>query len=320
MKKKEKKYKDKFNAFLDFLIAENDLSGKKDAIYKISEILFDRFDEEWKKKNQKFDFSFSFGSESKTGLRFSYNDFGERKDFKKKLASIFDIFPGVYDKDIFMKVMDCFEFFGKKHQTTFGIEWLQGKKRPRIKIYFEELFNYYSGRKIINQGIALTKILDQKIYFNKTDNIGAFCVDFMDDGGTDFKVYFLYKEKNEEMIDKIKQNISLFLGSKNIFLLFQRIFLLEKNCFYYVTHRLQSGFIFSIKFYKIYEVFKISNFENSFKEIMTFLKLSKKGGDLAFFKKIIIFSVKNKAYLYPVISSIDIRFEEYKYDVYFSLK
>jgi hypothetical protein len=132
--------------------------GKK--ISRLREILFSGFDQSWLEKNQKLDFSFSFQND--LSLRFSFNDYGEKGVFYEKLKKIFALFPDQYDQKTFKRIMMLMGTKNVPHQTTFGFEWIRGAKFPRLKIYFEELFNVYSPQKTRELAESLLKILTSK--------------------------------------------------------------------------------------------------------------------------------------------------------------
>lgn len=299
----------------DLIIKESGLSSRRKFILNILDILFADFKKKWTKENQKFDFSFSFSKKQKSEFRFSYNDFKEKNAiFKKKLIDVFKIFPGIYNEKMLHQILDYLHFPGKLHQTTFGIDWGKGEKYPRIKIYFEELFHYFSKKERIKQANYLGKLLNFNPQLKGNENIGALCVDFFPNKKNQLKVYIKF--------NRIKKEIS-FLNKENFKLIFNnfiRLLSLENHYFNYLTYRIDKSLISSVKIYKIYEIAQIENFKLSYKEIFNFLNYLKYREKTMFLKKIIIFCKKDNLLFYPVISSIDFSKNGYRFDIYFSIR
>ncbi|OGL42836.1 MAG: hypothetical protein A2042_04015 [Candidatus Schekmanbacteria bacterium GWA2_38_11] len=312
-------YFHKFKLLKDFLINEYDLKDHNDVIKKIINILFAGFKNEWKTKNQKFDFSFTFASKKYQGLRFSYNDFGEDRGlYENKILQIFNLFPGVYNKDVLKNILHLMHFPGKKHQTTFGMEWVQGEESPRLKVYFEELFHYYSKFSRIKFSKILSKLTATKIFLSGKENIGAICVDFLPYSNLDLKIYLLLNSiDNVEMPKNIIKFINSSQDIRSAFLNFNDLLNLENHFFNYITYRLNKQSLSSIKFYKIYEINKMNNPDNAYKEIIKYIYLIF-NNRINEIKMLFNFCKKNEVSLYPVISSIDLQRGNCKFDLYFS--
>jgi len=299
----------------NLIIKESDLASKQKFIFDIFDILFADFKKKWIEENQKFDFSFSFSKKQKLGFRFSYNDFKEENAiFKKKLIDIFKIFPRVYNDKILYQILDYLHFLGKLHQTTFGIDWGNGEKYPRIKIYFEELFHYFSKEERMKQANYLGKLLNFNPRLKGNEDIGALCVDFFPGKKNQLKIYIKFDKIKKYIFPPDKGDFKLIFNS------FINFLSLEKHYFNYLTYRMDNSFISSVKLYKIYEVAQIKNFRQSYREIFNFLDYLQYKKRSIFLKRIIVFCKRNNLLFYPVISSIDFFKGGYKFDVYFSIK
>lgn len=209
-------------------------------------------------------------------------------------------------------------FSPKLHQTTLGFEWKKNENYPRIKLYFEELFRFYSNLELFKKMKEICQVLkinnlNEKIFFQDL-KIGAFCIDFFSQRKTDFKVYFLFREKKfleqvlEKYFSKIPHNMKnlLNLNSKN-------------KSFFYLTFRIDSNEkVKSLKVYKIYEIQQNPPpiLSQIILECITFLKHQKR-----FFSYLSNLCESCLFYYYPVILSTETSFSnEFKHDFYFSLK
>ena len=311
---------DKIISIFDFLIAHNGLSSKKREIERIREILFTDFNNEWKKKNQKFDFSFSFKDRGADSMRFSYNNFGEKKGFYDKTLAIFDLFDDAYNKGTVKRILDALDSRNAVFQTTIGFEWGRGDALPRFKIYFEEIHQKLSPSERMELVEKIAGILDfdrTQLIIKADDVIGAICVDFLPQKKTNLKVYFMSHAIDFSYIKEV------FCGrddAGDAIREFCDIFSLEKLCFYYMARRFGGGGMQSVKVYKIYEVASIRDFSRSYKEIFHFLKYSPMKNDVRKFRELLAFSLKKKILFYPVISSIDLPLGgSMKYDLYVSV-
>lgn len=306
----------------DLLIKENHLLRHKTVIHQIRITLFSNFNPSWLSKNQKFDFSFSAYNKKEGGLRFSYNNYGEKNDFNQKILTIFDLLKGNYNKKSLIKILNLMKKTNDKHQTTLGVEWPKDKKQPRLKVYFEELFHQYSRierLQKIRQVCSLINLKYHSLGLKKEDNVGAFCVDFFPDGQINLKVYLLYRQIKERDLEKITfdQKWQLPITKVQSFL----NLLSERRCFYYITKRFDSyGKLFSLKLYKIYEVKQFKNFSKAISEILSFLIELKLNSQLKQIKRLLNLCKIHQALFYPVIISIDFSKNNFKVDSYFSIK
>jgi MoaA/NifB/PqqE/SkfB family radical SAM enzyme len=236
----------------DFFMKAGGVLKNAAEINNIKNILFSNFDENWLSNNQKFDFSLS---SQKIGLRFSYNNFGEKEVFEKKLFDIFSLFKKAYSVSQLEKLLSLMRFDENKHQTTFGIEWLKKDDLPRIKIYFEELFNVYTDKKIFEKLKEICHLIGMdfnRLGVGKKERIGAISVDFVPFSKVNVKVYFLHKKINEKELE----NNAKFLGSQQGVVSWEQFFKclkLERKAFFYMTKRFASdSSLLSLKIYKIY--------------------------------------------------------------------
>lgn len=310
----------KVDLIFDFLIPLNGLSKRKKAIRDIKNILFAGFKDSWKKKNQKFDFSFSFTERDFESLRFSYNNFGEKHEFYEKVLKIFSLFDDAYDREAVKKILDALDSKHATFQTTIGCEWKRNDPLPRFKIYFEEIHQELSQaeRAALVGKIAMIIGCDFKVLKIKAhDNIGAICVDFFPRKKTGVKVYLMANTVDfaylYEAFNAKKDTLALLHD-------FCATFSLEKSCFYYTARRFDEKGMISVKVYKIYEVAGIRDFSRSYKEIFLFLKQFSMKKEVRKFKEILSFALKNNIVFYPVISSMDVTVSgAIKYDLYLSI-
>jgi len=306
---------------LDFLIFENKLSKHKATIHNIEKIIFSGFDANWLSENQKFDFSIS---SEKNSLRFSYNNYGEKKNFEKKLLDIFGLFGKTYAADAVKNLLALMMFDGNKHQTTFGLEWVEGVKFPRLKVYFEELFNVYPNETVtkkLKEICSLLKINYDQLGAGKGERIGAVCIDFAPSHSTKLKVYFLKRRMDGEKLAKAVKSLK-FSGKKKFLEQFLKIMTSEKKVFFYETKRFtETGDLSSLKFYKIYEANRINdNFKKAWKEIKKFLGTTGEAKILKQISSLESMCRKNNLKLYPVIASVDNSNKDENIDLYFSFK
>lgn len=311
----------KIDLIFGFLITSNGLLSKEKFIINIREILFADFNNVWKKKNQKFDFSFSFEERGLDGLRFSYNNFGEKEIFYDKALKIFKLFGNKYEIVKLKNILDELDIKNAVFQTTIGFEWKRGDELPRFKIYFEEIHHGISKSDRIKMVKEISKIINfnyKELDINKDDDIGAICVDFLPDKETQLKVYMISDSVDLSYLEKIFSDKKYLIDLvRNFF----NIFSSEKSCFYYIARRFGGGGLSSIKLYKIYEVGGINDFSKSYEEIFKFLKYSKAINDVKKIKELLRFALKNKITFYPVISSMDLPVKgDIKSDLYLSMK
>lgn len=309
------------DTIFNLLIKRNCLeNGGK--IKKIKKILFRDFNEKWKLFNQKFDFSFSFREKNAGALRFSYNNFGEKKSFYHKILDIFKLFDDEYDSDKLKRILDELNSQTAVFQTTFGLEWLTGENLPRLKIYFEEIHQSIPKEERVKMAQKIAKIINfdsKKIGLSEKSDIGAICVDFLPQNKINYKIYLIS--------DKIRVDSLRYVFKKRTDLIsagekFLSIFSLEKMSFYYTTYRLDGKKTESVKIYKIYDV-DDRNYDLANKEIIAFLRAPLFGAGASKKKMIdlLIFAAKNKIFFYPVIASIDLPLQgDLKIDLYLSLK
>jgi MoaA/NifB/PqqE/SkfB family radical SAM enzyme len=305
----------------NFLIKESGLSKQRLEINNIKDILFSDFNESWLSKNQKFDFSLS---SRKSGLRFSYNNFGEKEIFENKLVDIFSLFKKAYSVKQLEKLLLFMGSEGNKHQTTIGVEWLGRDELPRIKIYFEELFHVYTDKIIFEKLKEICRLLGidfNKLGVGKKEKIGAISVDFVPFSKVNVKVYFLHRKIGKKELKRKAKSLGLDQGSaswEQFFKCLNR----EKQGFFYMTKRFASdSSLLSLKIYKIYEVSQINDrFKKSWQEIKSFLKARE---ETVLLKRVLAFETickNNKLNLYPVIIAVDNTFERDNVDLYFSFK
>jgi MoaA/NifB/PqqE/SkfB family radical SAM enzyme len=312
-----KSVKQSFN----FLIKESGLSKKKLKINKIKDILFSNFDESWLSKNQKFDFSLS--SRNK-GLRFSYNNFGEKENFEKKMLDIFSLFGKAYSVKQLERLLLLMGFDGNKHQTTIGVEWLEKGDLPRIKIYLEELFHVYADKIIFEKLIKIYHLLgidSSQISAGKKEKIGAIAVDFIPFAKVNVKVYSLHQRISEKEIEKNAKSLGLNLETAS-WKQFFKCLSQERRAFFYLTKRFASdSSLLSLKLYKIYEVNRVKdNFRKSWQEIKSYLNERKETDILKRIASFEIICKNNRMNLYPVIIAVDNSLKGDNVNLYFSFK
>lgn len=311
----------KVDLIFDFLINQNRLPGKRALIMSVKNILFSGFKSDWKKKNQKFDFSFSFKEPAVGGVRFSYNNFGEKEEFYGKALEVFNLFGDVYETG---KLKDILDELGSKKavfQTTIGFEWLAGENFPRIKIYFEEIHQVLAKAdriKMVKKAAEIIGFDYGALKLKEDDNVGAVCVDFLPGKETQLKVYLMSASADMSYLEKVFRGKKKSVNSAKDFL---NIFSLEKSCFYYTARRFGDRGLSSVKVYKIYEVGGISDFSKSYEEIFEFLKRLPAKKAVGKFKELLSFALKNKVMFYPVISSLDLSVKGgAKFDLYLSVR
>ncbi|HLD62029.1 hypothetical protein A3C24_04045 [Candidatus Roizmanbacteria bacterium RIFCSPHIGHO2_02_FULL_37_24] len=305
----------------DFLIKQNDLeSGGR--IKKIKKILFRNFNEKWKSSNQKLDFSFSFRKKNEDALRFSYNNFGEKEKFYRKILDIFKIFGDEYDSDRLKRILDKLKSRTAEFQTTFGLEWLAGENLPRLKIYFEEIHQSIQKKERAEMAQKIAKIINfdyKKTGVNEKSDIGAICVDFLAQKKINFKIYLISDKISVNSLRPIlKERVKLIKAVEK----FLNIFSLEKMSFYYTTYRLDCKKTKSVKIYKIYDV-DDRNYTLANKEIFEFLRSPFFGTGESKRKiiNLLAYAAENKIFFYPVIASIDLPLQgDPKIDLYLSIK
>jgi MoaA/NifB/PqqE/SkfB family radical SAM enzyme len=303
----------------NFLIKENELLRHKSILEQIKDILFFNFNPSWLSENQKFDFSFSG---EKKALRFSYNNYKEKEKFSEKIIKIFELFEDSYNEDLLIQILNLMNISNDKHQTTIGIEWTKNQNYPRIKLYFEELFHYYTNEERVKILQKICKLIDfnyEKLKIQQDDEIGAFCVDFLLKNEINLKVYFLLKELNEEKIMELISELKISSFKKEV----QKFlsFLSKSKCFYYLTKRFNSrGELLSLKLYKIYETKQFKYFTEPIREILNLLKKLKYNFTIETIRKLLKMAKKFNLVIYPVIIAIDFSWKGIKVDSYFSVK
>lgn len=311
----------KTDLLFDFLINQNRLAGKRALIMGVKNVLFSGFKADWKKKNQKFDFSFSFKEPDAGGLRFSYNNFGEKEEFYDKALEVFNLFGNVYAAGKLKSILDELDSKNAVFQTTIGFEWLAEENFPRIKIYFEEIHQELSEPDRIKMAKKVAEIIGfgrEALKLKKSDSVGAICVDFLPQKETRLKVYLMSDSADLPYLEKVFRGEKRLIEAAKDFL---DVFSAEKSCFYYTARRFGENGLNSVKIYKIYEVGGISDFSKSYEEIFGFLKRSPAEKAVEKFKELLSFALKNKVMFYPVISSVDLSAKTgEKFDLYLSVK
>jgi len=305
------------------LIKRNKLGVHARKIHRIRKILFSDFEPAWLSENQKFDFSFSGEGSKPGGLRFSYNNFGEKITFERKYREVFSMFNGVYATEKFKEVLDFMKSTNEKHQTTIGFEWLARQRYPRFKIYFEELFHSYTKKELILKLKGICRILGfdfGSLGLRHADTIGAIAVDFLSGKLVNLKVYLLHRqlEKKDFSLELAAHGLSKKRSLLDIF--WERVAGRDLS-FYYITKRFsQDGDLLSLKLYKIYEVRQISDFAETIRSVKDFLEETKMRNllkDLSAFEAV---CRKNGVKPYPVISALDSSRQKDKVDIYLSFK
>jgi len=312
-----------FENICDLSIHRNNLTPYREKINQIRSTLFSGFDVSWLNDNQKFDFSFSSDVEHNGSLRFSYNNFGEKESFHKKIIDIFLLF-----KDVFLvkKMKESLEFMrltNDNHQTTIGLEWQRDSTYPRLKIYFEELFHHYSKEEILSKLKRICQILNidfNRLGISRNDNIGAICVDFLPHKSLNLKIYLLYNRiDGKELYGLLKlQNIYRKKGILNLFV--NKLTDINTS-FFYITKRFNTnGRLISLKLYKIYEVKQIINFGKPISEIEAFLRMAKAKNLLEDFSEVKNICGQSRVDLFPVIVAVDRSVKKDKIDLYLSFR
>lgn len=311
----------KADLVFDFLISHGELIAKRRIIKNIKNILFDGFNVDWKAKNQKFDFSFSFGECDEGALRFSYNNFGEKKEFYEKVMKIFDLFKDVYAIDTVKCILDRLRSREAVFQTTIGFEWVCNADFPRFKIYFDEIHQKLSKTdriKMVKKTAELINIDYEKLGMEEGDNIGMICVDFLPKKEIQLKVYFIAVGIDFSYLERVFDNAKYMVDLAKEF---TAIFSVEQKSFYYMARRFSGGGLSSIKMYKIYEVGGITDFSRSYEEIFQFLKHSTMKKNTKKIKSLFSFALENKILFYPVTASLDLSINgNVKFDLYLSIQ
>jgi len=307
---------------LGYLIKENQLEAHRDKIGKITDVLFDGFAPAWLSRNQKFDLSLT--SEIKdSGLRFSYNNFDEKKGFQRKFLTVFRFFPNAFD----LKALRLlFGYMGKtndRHQTTIGCAWGQGEPVPRLKIYFEELYHHYTQLEIrekwkhIN---ALMGIPSKHTCLLPYEKIGALAIDFVPFRPCEMKIYYLRPH-----MDRDEAGVFVKAGGfgkkDRLFEAFTKKFLDGERSFFYLTHRLShEGRPLSFKLYKIFEVAGDPCPDRPLAEIKDFFRLSRLGLLEERLAAVRAIAEKKRFCVYPVIIACDKNRKRSRIDLYLALK
>lgn len=304
------------------LVSKNCLSQNGIIIDKIRSILFSKFNYSWLAQNQKFDFSFSSDEKNK-GLRFSYNNFAEKDNYEKKFTDVFLLFKDIFWVDKLQELLDYMKTGGDKHQTTIGFEWLSSSFYPRFKLYFEELFHFYTKQEIAAKLKYICKILKinfSELELKQPDIIGAICVDFLPSKSINLKVYYLYWKFEQINLAAVLKSNNLH-KNRRLLPLFLSSLINNIESFYYLTKRFSGGGeLLSIKLYKIYEVLKIGNHKAILDEVKDFLKKSGQNYLLDELLNVENICLENKASLMPVITAIDESKDRERIEVYASIR
>ena len=311
------------NKIFTVLLKENNFPVvTANRIVEIKNRMFSGFNPRCTLENQRFDFSFSFRDRLIKGIRFSYNNYGEKKDFLRKVIGICGMFGRRYNIRKLRGVLKIMQPGYEKHQTTVGVEWLLGDSYPRFKIYFEELRHYYT----INQRVRKLRDIFEYVGFSRrkvnilpNEDIAAICIDLLPDRGLEIKTYAFTRRLNSFLANIDLKRFSPLCKKLS---LFKNCLFKEKKAFYYFTKRFSpSADLISIKVYKIYEVKQISDFSlcvAEIKELFVKLGLLKEMRPINLISEI---CKENKMVLYPVIASVDLKFpNDSKVDLYYSFK
>jgi hypothetical protein len=306
----------------DCLISANHLECQRDVIMRIKNTFFQDLDAHLLAENQKFDFSYSFNKEEKRALRFSFNNYGEKDGFSKKIIRVFKMFNAAYNLSALRKILLFMKSSDQNHQTTIGFEWVRKSSHPRIKIYFEELHHFYSDRQkigILRKICGLAGFDYKKISLKKHDNLAAIAIDFLPDATQNIKTYILHRDVDifrtvaaQKCGKMLTQQLDLFLKTS----------LRENKRFYYETRRFIPGIKQpSLKVYKIYEIRQIGDFKNVFLEINEILRAFGMLNKADLLRRSSRICAINRLRLYPVITSIDLMTPDNpSIDVYVSIK
>lgn len=273
-------------------------------------------------RNQRFDFSFSFRDKLIKGVRFSYNNYGEKDHFISKIIGICDSFGNRYNIKKLRDILKIMQAGYLRHQTTLGVEWFVANPYPRFKVYFEELRQNYTIKERLGKlnDIFECAGLDQrKIRISPEEDISAICVDLLPNGKVEVKTYTFTKRLNKFLTGINFKRFPLLCKKLE---LFRSCLLKEESFFYYFTKRFSSvSDLSSVKIYKIYEVNRITEPNLSILEIR---ELCARFNLLKEMKQIELISnicEENKLVLYPVIAAVDLQFpNKSKVDLYYSCR
>jgi len=306
----------------EHLIKKNRLEAHKDKIRKMTAVLFDGFAPGWLSNNQKFDFSFTSERDG-GGLRFSYNNFGEKTAPRKKFLKVFGLFPDAFDLKALGLFFDCMGKAGDRHQTTIGCAWRQDAPFPRLKIYFEELYHYYTQEEIRDRWrciAALAGVPASRARLLLREEVGALAVDFVPFGPYEMKVYYLRPRMDTAGVRAFWGTGAL--GKRDrLFEAFQKRFLGGDRAFFYVTHRLsREGRPLSFKLYKIFEVCGVSCPESPLDSIKDFFRVGRLRSLEEYLEIVETIAAKKGICVYPVIIACDKDRERSRVDLYVSLK
>jgi hypothetical protein len=303
------------------LSEELGFSESKNVINRILKILVKDFDVQ--EDHFKFDYSFSLieGRKDLKNLRFTYNNFGEKNNFDKKIIKIFNLFRDKYNTKRLKKILKLVDVNGK-HQTTFGIDWPSEDLPPRLKIYLEELYVNNNVKERIEKVKSVSNILkmpSDKILGTLQDfKISVIGIDFFPNGENSLKIYNYSKELELEKYAECMLKFQM----KRIQNFFKH-FDLEKSSFFQIAYRFNSdASLKSFKILKIYESF-IRDFTKSDKEVEILLKKTKLLKYRKLLKNMNSIASRFGMYTYPCIISTDqpkMRSDKWKADLHFSIR
>lgn len=306
----------------EHLIKQVGLTARQAVLMKACRCLFDDWNAAVLEKNQKFDFSFRFSSGAPMGLRFTYNDFDEKLVCRKKFLDIFSLLATRSTRALAKHILNLVPT-PAPFQTTLGLEWLAHEKRPRLKIYMEEL-------------PCNTTIKDRQLYLKKITRIlgweersaarlkktdpAAIAVDFLAGGEQHLKLYTQYEteEGARRFLHKIhqttaRQSIDRFLRASGD----------EPFGFYAVSQRWHDHALrpVGLKLYKVYNARQIDDFQRSHREIAKTLEAFRlaKTPQAQLISQTRALCARRSADFYPVLLAFDPGVSP-QIDVYYALQ
>jgi len=191
----------KIDNIFESLIKENGLSRRKKTIKKILEIIFSGFKD--LNEGPKIEFSFSFAEKkAQSGLSFFAHPhyLWQEYAFKDNIRNIFYLFKNIYATEQMEKVLTLSYLAEGKLVSTFGLDWINGQKYPRLKIFFERP----TAGKSLLPGAQIKKIcgllgVKQNDLGDSSRQISVFGIDFFPGKRIGKKIY---SQKSQLEIEK----------------------------------------------------------------------------------------------------------------------
>ena len=305
-----------FDQCLRLMIGAEGLADRAGEVFRARDAVFEGFQADWQRRNMKFDLSMSCGEGVGRAVRFSYNNFGEAPDFERKIARVFSLYPGVYDRDALGRVLETMKPTDERHQTTLGFEWTAGGGPPRIKVYFEELQHRYSleqRRDFARRLLDIAGAAEEP----PRESLAAIAVDFLPGGGLAAKLYSVFRTLDDVVaaIPGISRADFIQRWREACAALSR-----ERKAFYYVTRRRRGRTLLSMKLYKIYEFAQFESDSPAWIEIGEWLG-ARDAAAARRIQQLRLVSARHGGRLYPVIASVDCAFDGgLKRDLYFSIR